>query len=52
MLAAKELKDKDILQILKKSLILRLKICFSSPLPPSPPNIEVLPYGKTLFYLI
>lgn len=49
MLAAKELRDKDIIQVLKKSLILRLKICLSSPLPSLPPEVEILPaegYGK------
>ncbi|KAL9964536.1 hypothetical protein ACROYT_G028191 [Oculina patagonica] len=42
MLAAKELEDGDVIQVLKKSLILRLKICFSSPLP-TPPPVQVLP---------
>jgi len=38
MLAAKEISDEDIIQVLKKSLILRMKICFSSPLPSLPPQ--------------
>ena len=41
MLAAKEIKDEDIIQVLKKSLILRMKICFSSPLPTLPPKDEL-----------
>ena len=41
MLAAKEITDKDIIQVLEKSLILRMRICFSSPLPSLPPKDEV-----------
>ncbi|KAJ7390310.1 hypothetical protein OS493_026185 [Desmophyllum pertusum] len=43
--AAKEIEDQDVIKILKKSLILRLKICFSSPLPTGAPLIGVLPAG-------
>lgn len=41
LLAAKEIRDEDIIQVLKKSLILRLKICFSSPLPSLPPQHDL-----------
>ena len=47
MLAAKEIRDEDIIQVLKKSLILRLKICFSSPLPSLPPREEFRTFGET-----
>ncbi|KAJ7381847.1 hypothetical protein OS493_038678 [Desmophyllum pertusum] len=46
--AAKEIKDQDVIKVLKKSLILRLKICFSSPLPTGAPLIGVLPAGNPI----
>ena len=41
MIAAKEITDEDIIEVLKKSLALRMRICFSSPLPSLPPKDEL-----------
>lgn len=46
-LALRELKDEDILHVLKESLTLRFKVCLS-PFPPPPPFAEGITdaYGK------